>query len=312
MRALYFLMLLAFVFGCSPKTKPVDSSISAIQEQTDAQKNLLKSLDKMQADADKALAEGRIAESSHKEIKDFVVAEKARVNANLEELRKAEEEAKSYQSGKSKDKTHGDVISGTDRVVAKSKEEVRILEKKTEVVVDFLGNSTYSKSEIGALFGPGEYQLIPEQIVEGEKLFTPIVEKLFVFSEKYRGAFKSLKGEIIVTGYSDATPITRGSRLYRDLSRRIEAEEGGSVRNPDNAKLNQYLSRLRAEAVKGLLQQIVVKQIAAHPGLNLEVDINVIGRGEEIPAGLPANVSANDHRRRIVAFYWVVLPGIKE
>ncbi len=299
--------------GCSKKTKPVDSHIAAIQEQAESQKNLLKSLDKMASDADKALSEGRIAESAHREIMEFVRAERERVNDNLAGLKAAEEEARAHQNGKGKKQAaaHADVVAKADQAVARSKEEVRILERKTEVVIDFLGNVTYSKSEIGALFAPGEYNLIPEQLTEGERLFTPIVEKMFVFAEKYKDSFNRLKGEIIVSGHSDATPINRGSRLYRDLNRRIEAEEGKGAA-PDNGKLNLYLSRLRAQAVRDLLQQIVEKQQQARPGLKLPVEISAVGRGEELPVGLPEHVAANDHRRRIVAFYWVVLPGLSE
>ena len=184
---------------------------------------------------------------------------------------------------------------------------MRILEKKTEVIVDFLGSETYSKSEIGALFRPGEYHLIPEQMKEGQRLFRPIVEKLFTFADKYKDSFKSLKGEIIVTGYSDATPVEPGSRLYRDLVQHLQQQD--NVANPSSSNLNQKLSELRAGAVKNLLQTLISAKKQVNANL-LDISVTVLGRGEAIPRGMAESLAANDRRRRVVTFYWVVLPSL--
>ncbi len=185
---------------------------------------------------------------------------------------------------------------------------LRILEKKTEVIVDFLNNETFSKSEIGALFSPGEYHLIPGQLKEGERLFTPIVQKLYTFANKYNNSFKSLKGEIIVTGYSDAMPVEPGSQLYADLAKRLQTDS--NVGEPTTADLNQKLSEMRALAVKNLLEKIIGKRKGNATGGQLPISVTVLGRGEQIPRGLPVTVAKNDQRRRVVTFYWVVLPSL--
>ncbi|TDE15203.1 hypothetical protein [Dyadobacter psychrotolerans] len=303
------LLILAILFfwGCSPKPKPMDNLMAALEAAKESQERSLKTLAALSSQADKAASEGSIAESANTEIQEFVKSENEKIQQQKQALQEAEKEADDFKAKRSK-KSQKQVVDQLSLAVANATNDVRILDKKTEVVVDFLGNVTFSKSEIGALFSPGEYNLIPEQIKEGEKLFKPIVEKLYTFAGKYKGSFKNLKGEIIVTGYSDATSIDKGSKLYKDLARRIQSEDGVSS-EPGSARLNQKLSELRATAVKQLLAKIITKR-NENTADQLEITIKVLGRGEQIPRGLPANVSKSDHRRRVVTFYWVVLPNL--
>lgn len=300
------LILLVFnLSNCGPK--PIDSSMAALQAAKESQENSLKTLELISAQADKAAKEGTIAESANQEIQEFVASENARIKANQQTLEEAKKEAEDFKAKRTK-KSQKEVVAKMNEAVVTSTSDVRLLDKKTEVVVDFLGNFTFSKSEIGALFRPGEYHLIKEQIVEGEKLFRPIVEKLFGFADKHKDSYKKLKGEIIVTGYSDATQVERGSRLYKDLVNRIQTENE-SEEEPTGPELNRKLSELRALAVKQLLSKIIAQK-NQQSGEQLEITLNVVGRGEELPKGLPANISKNDPRRRVVTFYWVVLPKL--
>jgi outer membrane protein OmpA-like peptidoglycan-associated protein len=301
----------ALLIGCSPKPTPMDNSLAALEAAKKSQEASLKTLEMISKQAEKDAEAGTIAESANSEIQEFVSVETARIKAQQEAIEAAQQEAADLKSKKSK-KSRQQVLDQVNSAVVTATDQIRILDQKTEVVVDFLGNTTFSKSEIGALFSPGEYRLIPEQVKEGEKLFRPIVEKLYTFADKYKGSFKSLKGEIIVTGYSDATPIEKGSRLYRDLAGKLQTSGGAAPAGaaPGRAELNQKLSELRATAVKELLTQIISKRNKNNSTDALDISIQVLGRGEQIPRGLPANIADNDRRRRVVTFYWVVLPGL--
>lgn len=302
---LVLLIASVLVFSCSPQ--PIDSSMVALQAAKESQETSMKTLELISAQADKAAKEGTIAESANLEIQQFVALENERIKTQKQSLDEAQKEAEDFKARRSK-KSQKEVVSQMNTAVISATGDMRILDKKTEVVVDFLGNFTFSKSEIGALFRPGEYNLIPEQIVEGEKLFRPIVEKLYSFADKHKESYKKLKGEIIVTGYSDATQVEKGSRLYKDLVKRYQ-KDNETEDEPTGPELNKKLSELRAQAVKQLLSKIINKK-NEQSAEQLDITLNVMGRGEELPRGLPATVAKNDSRRRVVTFYWVVLPNL--
>lgn len=300
MRLLSLLMILSTVFilnACAVNQAAVNSSKSALKTSIESNERSIKMLQMMAGQSEQAYKEGRIAESANQEIQGYVASEQKSIQSQNEVLEKSLKELEDTRT------LNSATIEKANRAVSENGNRMRILEEKTKVIVDFLGNETFSKSEIGALFKSGEYRLLAGQLDEGEKLFRPIVEKLFVFAEKYTGSFTKLQGEIIVTGYSDATPIDKNSRLYRELANMIGVSE------PNSSMLNKKLSELRANAIKELLEKIIVQKKQTD-SKNLEIKVTVLGRGEEIPRGLPANVSKNDFRRRVVTFYWVVLPGL--
>ena len=301
-----FVVLLLLSTACSRNTTAIKQSTLALSMAEQSQKSALEMLDKVSAQSKAAKEMENIDSSTNHQIQNYVLEQSTAIETVLKELENAHQDIDSYK-GKRGDKDEKEVIAEANKIISRSSDLVRILEKKTEVIVDFLGSETFSKSEIGALFKPGEYQLIKEQIKEGQKLFRPIVEKLFVFSGKYKDAFSSLKGEIIVTGYSDATAIEKGSGLYRDLAKKLQRDDAVEV--PSNQDLNQKLSELRASAVRDLLEKIIADRKKANPEL-IDINVRILGRGELIPKGLEENVAANDRRRRVVTFYWVVLPNL--
>ena len=299
------LILTILASACAKKPTEIDRSLVAIRESVESQERSIKMLELMADQARQAETDGKIAESANQEIQAFVVEEKKVVEQQQEKLEEAKKEVEEFKEGKS-DKSAKEVLADVSKTVIESTEIIRILDKKTEVIVDFLGSETFSKSEIGALFSSGEYRLIPAQITKGEQLFMPIIEKMYSFAKKHTDAYKSLHGEVIVTGYSDANAVEKGSKLYKDLKKRLLADD--QVEESSDADLNLKLSELRAKAVKSLLEKLIEKQ--SRSGETLAIEVKVLGRGEEIPKGLPENILKNDHRRRVVTFYWVVLPSL--
>ncbi len=298
-------LLICFVFfTCSRNTTAVKRSSQALQASLQAQENSLKLLDKMSEQSARASADGRVVASADSSIQTYVVSQRVTINTQQQELQQAIADVDAYTTGKSK-KRERDVLNAVNTTVMKSAETLRILDKKTEVIVGFLNSETFSKSEIKTLFRPGDFTLNASQTKEGLKRFRPIVEKLFIFSEKYRQAARKLRGEIIVTGYSDATPVEPGSSLYLDLARRLQRDD--RISEPTSSDLNKKLSELRAGTIRGLLETII-KTRTRDGGEPMDIQISVLGRGEELPRGTAASVPLNDPNRRVVTFYWVVLP----
>jgi outer membrane protein OmpA-like peptidoglycan-associated protein len=294
------LVLAGVLAGCSGS---VQRSQDAVELSLESQATARRMLDRVSQQSQQATQEGRISESANETIQTYLRSQQD----SLENDSVALKEASIAMTAKGRTSTStAAAVASANKNVAKTARALRILEEKTAVIVDFLGQETFSKSEIGALFGTGEFRLIPEQLVQGRKLFRPMIEKLFSFAAKYRSGFRSLEGEIIVTGYSDATPIEPGSRLYTDLARRLNREN--QVAEPTSADLNRKLSELRALAVKDLLESIIREKKEGNEYLSVRVQ--TLGRGEEIPRGLAQNISRDDRRRRVVTFYWVVLPKL--
>ncbi|WP_158552452.1 hypothetical protein [Spirosoma telluris] len=274
---------------------------TSLQEQEISQKRL----DQVAAQSSQAATEGKIAGTSNDEIQVYVATEKQTIESNKKELQQTIASLDDYTRGKTK-VDERDILFKANGTVVKTRESVRIIEKKTEVIIDFLGNETFSRSEIGAIFQPGVFRLTPASMKEAQRLFSPVVEKLFTFADKYREGFKKLKGEIIVTGYSDATPVEPGSKLYDDLLLRVQKDD--NIAQPTSSDLNRKLSELRAIAIKELLENVIRSKKQSQSNL-LNITINTLGRGEEIPLDQRTSMAKNDRRRRIVTFYWVVLPS---
>ena len=303
MNNIYRLLLLSVLInGLLSCVTSKQKSERAVKIQQQGQSRANRTVGRVGQQSQDAVKEGRISGSANQAIQDYLRTQQDSIRRDSLVLIAAAEELRT--AGQRGSKPTDAAIAEAQFAVTRSTKRLRAFEQKTAVIVDFLNSETFSKSEMNTLFATGEYRLAPQQMRQGRQLFGPTVEKLFTFSEKYRGAFQSMQGEIIVTGYSDATPVEAGSRLYSDLTQRLSRDE--QMAAPTSADLNRKLSELRAEAVKDLIETIVQDKMAT--GKFLTVTVKRLGRGEEIPPFLPQNVVRDDRRRRIVTFYWVVLP----
>ena len=299
-------LLMLVLSGCAKKSAALSQSSLALKVALESQQNALAMLDRVSQTANKADSTKQINHNTNVDIQNYLTGKRNEIHEITQKLEAAQQDLKDFGDKKS-DRKEAEILANASRTVFESAEILRILEEKTKVIVDFLGSETFSKSEIGALFRPGEYRLIREQVREGQRLFGPVVEKLYIFANKYKNAFNSLKGQIIVTGYSDATAVETGSALYKDLASKLLQSE--NLIEPTQPDLNRKLSELRAEAVKQLLERIIADRKKEHSNL-IDITVQTLGRGEELPPGLTEEVLKNDKRRRVVTFYWVVLPNM--
>lgn len=158
--------------------------------------------------------------------------------------------------------------------------------------------------ELAAFFGPGKY-VIPEEKSElAFSMFTPLIDSLKDFSNKYSNV--SQEASIIVNGFADATGIGAGSNLYNMLAAALNKPE------PSKAHLNMQLSQFRATAIASLLDTLILTKSSEFKSwANFKINSYEYGQGETLPTKTITDYVDNDPRRRIVLLYWCVLPDHK-
>jgi hypothetical protein len=163
-------------------------------------------------------------------------------------------------------------------------------------LTDLINRNTVLRLDQDVLFEPGKY-LVEQSVVEMiGRLFEPVARQIDSFTQKYPDFPLSLA--ITAKGYADATNISEGSSLYKDLKEQILFT--GQPLNREN--LNKALSNLRAKTVIELFQQYTKSRRTG----------NIIfiykGKGEEFPDPAISDYRTDDPRRRIVLLYWSVFP----
>lgn len=305
--AFLFLLFLVLASSCSRNTRAVQQSSARVKASVSSQQNAGRHLDELsKKSADAAKAE-QIDESTDKEIQAYIERERANIEAHIRRLETANQTLEDYKAGTGTSQEK-ELVAAANEAAGEASKSLRILEEKTRVIVDFLNSETFSKAEVGALFDPGEYVLPAARARRGKQMFTPIVQKLYLFAQKYESTFKSLKGDVIVTGYSDGTRIDPGSNLHRTLA--PIARNKYSIVDPTSTDLNLVLSELRAEAVSDVINSIIREEETKRNNSGIRIEVRTLGRGESIPPGVSQSAAINDSRRRVVTFYWVVLPEL--
>ena len=156
------------------------------------------------------------------------------------------------------------------------------------------------------VFTGGGYKITDKNLPKMQEFFEPILDSIVTSSNKYIN--KKLRVKIVVYGYADADPINPKSRLYDEIARSLYHETVDSSLLTNSPRMNQELSRLRAEEVGGLVNTMTFDKLNYITGVkSIFVDLQKEGKGEELPDE-KIKYSTIDSRRRIVKFYWKILP----
>ena len=169
------------------------------------------------------------------------------------------------------------------------------------LITDVLTNAKQTQFDLATFFGPGEYLVPSDKAAQAKTSFAPLIDTILKFSGKYPSIPKT--STIVLQGFTDATGIVRGSPLYYKLANELKQE------NPTNASLNLALSKLRTQSISKIVNQLIQEKQPEFLKLQM-INIEVIqeGRGEQLPNKAILNYTNNDARRRIVLFFWSVLP----
>lgn len=175
------------------------------------------------------------------------------------------------------------------------------IKNKIVFLSDLIRQNTVVKIDQDVLFEPGSYIVTPAMASAIGRLFEPAAVEIDRFTLKYPEFPLSLV--ITAKGYADATTITEGSPLYRELKERLKL----SGSEPDNRALNKELSNARAQEVINLF-----KKFAAERSGNKSYLRNVLylheGKGEIFPNQKITDYKVDDSRRRVVYLFWSVFP----
>jgi len=169
------------------------------------------------------------------------------------------------------------------------------------LIMDVLNNAKQAQFDLATFFGPGEFVIPPDKMESARTAFTPIVDSMLQFAGYYPAISKN--STIVLKGYADATGIKAGTPLYYRLVNELKQNFAS------NEELNLAISKLRAASISDIVNSLVQKRQPDFLQQQI-VHIEVIqeGRGEEKPNPKIMDYTDNDPRRRIVLFFWTLLP----
>jgi outer membrane protein OmpA-like peptidoglycan-associated protein len=165
---------------------------------------------------------------------------------------------------------------------------------------DGLNTSSYTLFDLAAFFGPGIYKIPEDKLELATKSFSPMVDSIISFSNKYNTIPRA--ATLIILGFADGTGFSEGP-LFDTLT--------GKIGRLDVTKqeLNQKLSELRADELISLLSLQFIKREHALDNLKMfNVEYLGQGKGEEYPLRTIKDYQVEDERRRVVLCYWAVIP----
>ena len=169
------------------------------------------------------------------------------------------------------------------------------------VIKDGLNVADFKQFDLAAFFGPGKY-LIPQDKIDIAALsFSPVVDSLMQFSNKYSKYKRT--ATLIILGFADGTGISTGGELYYTLLDELKKPQA------EKEELNQKISELRAkELIKQMTNLYLKKATGFNEADKLKIEYIGQGKGESLPVSTIKDYAIDDERRRIVLCYWVVLP----
>jgi DNA primase large subunit len=170
------------------------------------------------------------------------------------------------------------------------------------MIDDGLDKAKRTLFEMAAFFGPGGYTIPEEKYGIARQYFSPVIDSLIKFSNKYSGI--SRIATIILNGYADGTNIGEGSNLYNFLLARLNKSTA------TKEELNEALSEVRAENLAIFLNKLAVeRETEFNNNRTLTIENIKRGMGELFPDPRITDYKVDDERRRIVLCFWSVLPN---
>jgi hypothetical protein len=169
------------------------------------------------------------------------------------------------------------------------------------MIKDGLNVADFKQFDLAAFFGPGKYQIPEEKADIAALSFSPVVDSLILFSNKYSQYPRT--ATLIVLGFADGTGITNGSELYYTLLDELRKPQA------EKEELNQKLSELRAKELIKQMTNLYLKKASGYSEIEkLKTEYVGQGKGESLPISGIKDYTVDDERRRIVLCYWAVLP----
>lgn len=155
--------------------------------------------------------------------------------------------------------------------------------------------------DLAAFFGPGKYEIPTEKTTIAQQAFSPLIDSLVGFYNKYADVEK--RATLVILGYADGSGFNPESDIYKSLATVLNDSL------PSKESLNQKLSELRAVNIGDLMEQSLEQKIPNYAAIKF-IDFLFVekGKGEEYPSKLITDYKIDDERRRVVLLFWNILP----
>ncbi|MBK7098095.1 MAG: hypothetical protein IPH58_06745 [Sphingobacteriales bacterium] len=159
----------------------------------------------------------------------------------------------------------------------------------------------FSLVDLAAFFGSGKYRIPVDHFDKVRVFVEPIIDSMAAFSNKFKEVPHIAR--MVFVGYADAIGVKEGSELYNELAWFLKQEA------PTKEKLNMVLSDLRAKELLAKTKTIMTGNVNKFSNYNhLKIGYSGYGLGEKLPFKSIKDYKEDDERRRIVLFYWCILP----
>lgn len=176
-------------------------------------------------------------------------------------------------------------------------------EKAYQLINESISSRAFNLFSMAAFFDPGVFNIPLSARPRIENMFSSAMDSIVELSSKYRDIPHVIR--LVLVGYADESPIAEGSKLYSQLN------NFASYSSPERQELNRILSQLRAnEMMRNMKALITGRSIKFGSLAGIRFSYFNYGRGEIHPSDKIADYKADDERRRIVMFYWSVLPDL--
>ncbi len=187
------------------------------------------------------------------------------------------------------------------KTLSLSRKSSKTIGDKIQFLSDLINRNMVVKIDQDVLFAPGQYIVTPAIAASIGNLFEPAAKEIDTFIKKYPAFPLSIV--ITVKGYADATAISEGTPLYKDLKARLSMSNA----DPDNKELNKQLSRVRAEQVKALFEKYTTDKSGTGHYIPNILYLSE-GKGEALPNPTITDYKIDDARRRVVLLFWSIFP----
>ena len=126
---------------------------------------------------------------------------------------------------------------------------------------------------------------------KSDELIDNVIKSLNELAQKYTGY--NVRVIIKTVGYTDKTPVLKGSKLEQELRASLEDKNADS-----SSYYNQVLSKFRATTLNDYVVQRIKNNLPSN--LNVNVVSKIVGRGEALPKqNIQPPYQQQDSRRRI-------------
>jgi outer membrane protein OmpA-like peptidoglycan-associated protein len=188
------------------------------------------------------------------------------------------------------------------KALSLSQSTSKLINDKVSLINDLINRNTVIKLDQDVFFGPGKYTVSPAVENSIGNFFEPAAKEIDAFIKKYPDFPLSLV--ITAKGYADATIISEGTSLYKELKEDLRLSGKEQLTNTD---LNQALSTKRAKSVIQLFQTF--EKRLANNGNNISHILFLHeGKGEALPNPKTTDYKVDDPKRRVVLLFWGVFP----